>query len=167
MSRFPRLSLGKQPKTGLLTLTSTHLFPQAFCLGTEPMSQIVIHGVVCRDPGWANLTQEPCRWPGLSTRQQREPPIHSAPCCVQIPSAPLLPSHSDNKPFSCTSVQHYLIKQRGGKPYRSFCPMLKRGWGEKIQKQEGENRQRETKSNHKAAKEEKQVENDNCFLNPG
>lgn len=50
-----------------------------------------------------------------------------------------------------------------------FSNFKKRVRGKKEKKkktQEGESRQREAKSNHRATKEEKQVEDGNCFLNP-
>lgn len=46
-----------------------------------------------------------------------------------------------------------------------FSNFKKRVRGEK-EKKEGESRQRKAKSNHRATKEEKQVEDGNCFLNP-
>lgn len=59
--------------------------------------------------------------------------------------------------------------ERGGIILIIFSNFKKRVRGKKEKKkktQEGESRQREAKSNHRATKEEKQVEDGNCFLNP-
>lgn len=46
-----------------------------------------------------------------------------------------------------------------------FSNFEKKVRGKKEKIQEGESRQRKAKSNHRATKEENQVEDGNCFLN--